>query len=140
MTVTHQGPFSRELLEPEDCLRMLGSARLARVLISVRCLPAALPVFVQVSGRRVLVASAEEAVIEAARRGDVLAVQLDGTDTDGSTWSVQVTGISTLGDPDSVPDAGSQHRLIEAIRDGATLVDVSVTVVHGERIRWSFPS
>jgi hypothetical protein len=136
---TQRGPFIREELGGAECLTRLAEAPLARVLISVRCLPAALPVFVQMTGRNVLLASTEDAVIEAARRGDVLAVQLDGTDPDGATWSVQVTGASHLGDPRTLPESEAHHRIGDALSDGATLVVVPLTMVSGERIRWSFP-
>jgi hypothetical protein len=57
----------------------LGEADLARVVLSVRALPAALPARISLTGQDHLVlASAEEAVILAARRGDVISVQIDG--------------------------------------------------------------
>jgi hypothetical protein len=137
--MTDRGPFHREELGTEECLALLAQAPRARVLISVRCLPAALPVFLTLTPREVFLASVEEAVIEAARRGDVLAVQLDGSDPDGATWSVQVTGTSRLGDPALLPEPHQFNRVSEVVADGATLVVVPLTVIHGERISWSFP-
>jgi hypothetical protein len=63
---------------------LLSLATLARVVISVRCLPAALPARIcVVDDEHLLVASTEVSVILAARRGDVLSVQIDGLEADG---------------------------------------------------------
>jgi len=137
--MTQPASFHREILAPEECVALLGAAPIARVLISVRCLPGALPVFLHVAPGRVMLASVEDAVIEAARRGDVLGVQLDGAENDGSIWSVQVTGSSRLGEVASLPAAGKSDRLLEAIEGGATMVEIPMTVIHGERIQWSSP-
>jgi hypothetical protein len=131
----HEGPISRTALDGEECRRRLGEAELARVLISVRCLPAALPVRLAVADGDVAFASVEAAVIEAARRGDVLAVQVDGTDDDG-TWSVQVTGASRLGQPSEISGRAGARAAADAVRAGASLVVVPLTVVSGERISW----
>jgi hypothetical protein len=109
---------------------------LARVLISVRCLPSALPVFLEVSDQVVSLASAEDAVVEAARRGDVLAVQVDGAGDDGATWSVQVTGTSRLGDSGDVVRGDGSSPLHDAIQRGAALIIVPTTVIHGEQVTW----
>ncbi len=140
MEVSNRGPFEREVLGTEQSLFRLAEASLARVLISIRCLPAALPVMIHVATHHVILASTEDAVIEAAERGDVLAVQVDGSDDDGTTWSVQVTGSAHLPEPTD-PDvrSGVGDRLAGALDAGATLVAIPLTVVHGERVRWSFP-
>jgi hypothetical protein len=140
MDQAQRGPFTRESLGDDLALARLAEAPMARVVISVRCLPAALPVFVHVGRHHVLLASHEDAVIEAARRGDVLAVQVDGTEPDGATWSVQVTGVAHLPEQtDSIVAAGLNERVTEATESGAVLVAIPLTVIAGERIRWSFP-
>lgn len=140
MVVEHRGPFDREVLADEQCRSRLELAALARVLISVRCMPAALPVFIHVMSHHVLIASEENAVIDAARRGDVLAVQVDGTDDHGVTWSVQATGVAHLPTTgDVLTLAGESSRLSPALERGATLIAIPLTIVSGESVRWTFP-
>jgi hypothetical protein len=139
MTMPSGGLFDREALAHEESLARLEDARIARVLISVRCLPAALPVYLALSEHYVLIASGEEAVLDAARRGDVLAVQVDGIENDGTTWSVQATGVAHVPkDQDAIAELGVA-RLRQVLDKGATLVAVAMTVVRGERVRWTFP-
>jgi hypothetical protein len=102
---------------------------MARVLLSVRCLPAARPVRVALQGESLLVATSEIAVLEAADRGDVLTIQLDGQDPDGSTWSVQVTG--------QVQYAAQTGPLASVEGPGIRVLALPLTVVHGDRAHWT---
>jgi len=94
--MTVMGPsLSSEPLTREDCLRLLDRADLARVVLSVRCLPAALPARIALcEDDHLVLASRESAVLLAARRGDVISVQIDGLEDEGTTWSVMVSGIA----------------------------------------------
>ena len=140
METSQRGPFHRDALDRDECLGRISQASLARVVISVRCLPAALPVYVHVADHHVLIASGEQSVIEAARRNDVLAVQVDGADDDGTTWSVQATGIAHIPGPtDALRIVADNSRLRAALESGATVIAIASTVVGGERVRWSFP-
>jgi len=120
----------RQTLSRADCVDLLASSDLARVVISVRCLPAALPARIAVAGDRLLLASAEEAVVIAARRAEVLSVQIDGLEPDGATWSVMASGIARLGAPDEELD----ERMSETLARGAHLVELPLSVVVGERV------
>ena len=124
--------LSSEPLTREDCLQLLGRADLARVVLSVRCLPAALPARIAlVEGNHLVLASRKDAVILAARRGDVISVQIDGLEEDGATWSVMVSGIATVVAHDEV-----QNPRIQASLDrGATLLALPLSVVIGQRGR-----
>ena len=123
--------LSGEPLSHEDCLARLGEADLARVVLSVRALPAALPARITLVGEDHLVlASAEEAVILAARRGDVISVQIDGLEPDGTTWSVMASGIAA-----AAHDAVAGKGLSEAVAHGATLLSLPLSVVSGRRSR-----
>ncbi len=121
----------RTTLARAECLRRLRQADFARVVISVRCLPAALPARIAVvDDHQLLLARAEEAVIVAARRGDVLSVQIDGLESDGATWSVMGSGIAV--EPSGDPALSAP--LTRAIASGATLIALPLTIVSGERI------
>ncbi len=122
--------LSGEPLSREDCLARLGEADLARVVLSVRALPAALPARISLTGEDHLVlASSEEAVILAARRGDVISVQIDGLEPNGTTWSVMASGIATGAPKDAVVD----ERLRAAMEHGATLLSLPLSIVTGRR-------
>jgi pyridoxamine 5'-phosphate oxidase-like protein len=121
----------RVTLDREACLSLLEAADLARVVISVRCLPAALPVRLEVlDSQRLLMATTEDAVVAAARRNDVLSVQIDGLEPDGATWSVMASGIARLAEP----GAPASERLRDAVARGAAVAEIPLSVVVGERV------
>ncbi len=118
-------------LPRSDCLARLRRAVLARVIISVRCLPAALPARIAVTDdHHLLLASTEDAVITAAERGDVLSVQIDGLEDDGATWSVMGSGIAALPETEFT----LSEALTRAVAAGARLIELPLTVVSGERV------
>jgi hypothetical protein len=122
--------LQRTALSRADCVDLLSRAHLARVILSVRCLPAALPALIAVLGQRLLVASTECSVNLAARRGDVLSIQIDGLDDDGATWSVMASGIAA-----PAQDFGEIPSVLSgAIGRGATLISLPLSVVVGERV------
>ncbi len=122
---------TRTTLGRDTCLNLLRRAEYARVLISVRCLPAALPARIEVlDDQQLLLASTEEAVAVAAARGEVLSVQIDGLEDNWATWSVIASGLaSTVEGPDSLSEA-----LARALSHGAILVGLPLSVVAGERV------
>ena len=121
----------RMTLPRSDCLARLRRAVLARVIRSVRCLPAALPARIAVTDdHHLLLASTEDAVITAAQRGDVLSVQIDGLEEDGATWSVMGSGIAAL--PET--ECTLTEALTRAVAAGARLIELPLTVVSGERV------
>jgi hypothetical protein len=140
MAIQPRSLYERDVLDESRCRDRLRDVGVARVLISVRCLPAAMPVLIEMRPHHLIFASVEDAVVEAARRGDVLAVQVDGIDPDGATWSVHVTGVAHLPEHnDSLAKFDELTELSSALEHGATLVAIPLTVISGERIRWTFP-
>ena len=84
-------------LDRDQCLELLGSARLGRVVLSVNCLPVALPVNVALLGDDVVFATGAGSTLNAALRGDVLSIEADGIDGLYHTgWSVLVTGTASV--------------------------------------------
>ena len=112
-------------------MELLSATDLARVVISVRCLPAALPARIAViDDDHLILASPEESVIVAAHRGEVLSVQLDGLENDGTTWSVMASGIAR-------PASGelpAHPQLRDAVARGAKLIEMPLSVIVGERV------
>ncbi len=140
MNLTTGGLFEREMFEPAQCRERLAATGFARLAISIRCLPAVRPVAIAVRRHEALIAATEGAVIDAARDGDVLAVQIDGIDEDGSTWSVQATGAARLAHlNECAEELGDDNAVVRQVNGGATLVAIPLTILHGERVRWQFP-
>ena len=99
-------------------------------MLSVRCLPAALPARIALfEDDHLVLASRESAVILAARRGDVISVQIDGLESDGTTWSVMVSGIASTVAPEEV----QTKRIQDSLDRGATLLALPLSVVIGQR-------
>jgi nitroimidazol reductase NimA-like FMN-containing flavoprotein (pyridoxamine 5'-phosphate oxidase superfamily) len=120
---------TRGSFERDDCLDLLEDAQLARVVISVKCLPVALPARIALVERHhLLLASTDPGIQRAAQRNDVLSVQIDGLDDHAAMWSVMVSGIAALAttnEPLSLP-------LRDAVERGATLVLLPLSVVVGQ--------
>jgi hypothetical protein len=117
-------------LTRDECLRLLDEADVARVLLSLGALPVALPARIALSQRdHLVISSRENAVQLAARRGDVISVQIDGLDSDDNTWSVMVTGIAGSDHLDEV----ETERFKRIADRGATLVTLPLSVVTGQR-------
>jgi hypothetical protein len=122
--------LSSEPLSRDECLRLLDQADVARVLLSLGALPAALPARIELMEEdHLLISSRENAVLLAARRGDVISVQIDGLDPNDHTWSVTVTGIAAGASPD-----GTESKRFKRTTDGgATLVTLPLSIVNGQR-------
>jgi hypothetical protein len=118
------------VLDRDDCLDRLSSAPLARILVSVRCLPTALPARIHVLDReKILIATSDSSVLLAAQRHDVLTVQVDGVDEHNHTWSVVASGIAELSsDLDPLDDV-----LDDVARHGGQVVTLPMSVVVGQR-------
>jgi hypothetical protein len=129
MTATSSSLWS-EPLSRDDCQRHLEGATAARVLLSLRGLPAALPARIElVDEDQLVISSRENAVLLAARRGDVISVQIDGLDENDQTWSVTATGIATWATPEEL-EGGRFRRVADC---GAALVILPLSVVTGQR-------
>jgi len=118
------------VLERDDCLDRLSAAPLARILVSVRCLPTALPARIRVLNREnIVIASSDPAIVLAAQRHDVLTVQVDGLDEDDHTWSVVASGIAHLSPGESPTD----DLLGDSVAFGGQLISFPVSVLVGQR-------
>jgi hypothetical protein len=118
------------ILDRDDCVDRLSRAPLARILVSVRCLPTALPARIRVVDRdRILLASSDSSIVHAAQRHDVLTVQVDGVDEQNHTWSVVASGIAEVSsDTEPMDDV-----LGDATSFGGQLVSFPLSVVVGQR-------
>jgi Predicted flavin-nucleotide-binding protein len=91
MTAT-QG--SHELSRAE-CLELLRSGNVGRVVLTHRALPVAIPVNYALDGESIVFRTASGTALSAASDGSVVAFEVDQIDlTSRSGWSVLITGVA----------------------------------------------
>ena len=121
--------LSSQPLTRDECLHLLDEADVARVLLSLGALPAALPARIALSQHdHLVISSRENAVLLAARRGDVISVQIDGLDAEDNTWSVTVTGLAMWASPDDF----ESERFKRVTDCGSSLIILPLSVVSGQ--------
>ncbi len=117
-----------ESLSRKECVERLVGATFARVVFSLRCLPASLPVrIVLADPEHLVLTSPFTQVAGAADHGDVLTVEVDGVEPDGSLWVVMASGIGT-------PTVLKRELDGDALRASASiskLVSVPMSLVYG---------
>ena len=131
------GAYVSAALDARRCERLLAQSSLGRVVLSVGCLPAAVPVHVDVAHGNVLLTCHPGPVLTAAERRDVISVETDGEEADGTTWSVLATGVARVVDAGEPLRDAVDSRLARLLDRGATLVAVPLTTLRGERTWWS---
>jgi hypothetical protein len=125
-----------EVLGADESLAALDSADIARIVLSIDCLPAARPVIIALVDGQVIVGIPAGPELDAARRGDVVGIEIDGVDPDQSSlWSVSVTGISRPLDglPSEVTDHQRQN-LAQVLEIGGGLIAIPASILSGRRI------
>jgi nitroimidazol reductase NimA-like FMN-containing flavoprotein (pyridoxamine 5'-phosphate oxidase superfamily) len=92
MRLDHNG---LEVLDRDECLRLLGGAVIGRVGVSSGALPRVLPVNFRLDGDRILIRTGRGTKLDAATVNAVVAFEVDDIDPDDQTgWSVLVTGVA----------------------------------------------
>ncbi|HSV66411.1 MAG TPA: pyridoxamine 5'-phosphate oxidase family protein [Mycobacteriales bacterium] len=98
-----------EILTAEDCLKLLSSVTIGRVVCTDNALPAVLPVRFRLLGEAVVICASESSTLAAAVRNAVVAFQADWfAPDDESGWSVTVVGYAR-----EVTDPADRARLAE---------------------------
>ncbi|HEY7946022.1 MAG TPA: pyridoxamine 5'-phosphate oxidase family protein [Acidimicrobiales bacterium] len=129
--------FSAIELDRAQCLGLLERVSVGRVVLSVNCLPIALPVNVALCGDNVVFSTDMGSKYDAAVEGHVISVEADDIDLIYRTgWSVLMTGVAQLvTDPVEIewararlqPWAPGPHRFF---------VKVPSTLISGRRLVW----
>src|SRR6187401_3245186 len=98
MDLDHNG---LEILDRDECFRLLETATLGRLALTSGALPVILPVNFLLDGERILVRTSPGTKLAAAATNTVVAFEVDAFDSfDHSGWSVAVTGKSReISDP-----------------------------------------
>lgn len=122
-------------LSRSECLALLRTAVVGRVVFTERALPAVMPVSYAVLDEDVVIATEPGSRLETAARHGVLAFEVDDIDTATRTgWSVVLTGLPTLlDDPHSRARAAAVLDPWWAERRDV-LISIPSTVLTGRRI------
>ena len=84
-----------EVLDVDECFRLLENASIGRIGISSGALPVILPINYRVDGGRILFRTSPGTKLDAATRNAVVAFEVDDVDpVYHAGWSVLVTGVA----------------------------------------------
>jgi len=124
------------VLSEDDCLRLLHTKTVGRLVYTTRALPAILPVTFALTGTRILIRTTPGAALESAVRDTVVAFQVDHIDSDTHTgWSVVVTGRArVVTGPQETARIDSLLPASWLIADTAIYLSVSVDLVSGRGV------
>jgi len=124
-------------LERTECLDLLVRARIGRVVLSVKCLPVALPVNMSLLDGDVIFSTDSGSKLTAAVEGQVVSVEADDIDLLYRTgWSVLVTGKAQLVTESADIEWARSHLQPWAPGPHPFLVRVPSTLVSGRRLTW----
>jgi uncharacterized protein len=137
-TETHgRALFSSVDLDRAECLTLLRQAQIGRVVLSLKCLPVALPVNICVIDDNVVFATDNGSKLDAAVTGQVVSVEVDEIDTCYRTgWSVILTGIADLVTDREQFEEARTHLQPWAPGPHPFLVKVPSTIISGRRLMW----
>lgn len=122
-----------EVLDRAECLRLLATVSLGRIVFSQRALPAILPVRFVLAGARVLLRTAAEGALAAATRDSVVAFEADRFDEESmSGWSV--IGIGRTGAVRDEEEVAALSLPVWAPHRCDRLVAIQLEVVNGRRL------
>jgi uncharacterized protein len=126
-----------DLLDEQECLRILAGEAIGRLGLSAGALPVVLPVNYVLDGRRVVFASEPGMKLDAARSGTVACLEVDGHDTlRHEGWSVLATGRLCELTGDDASAAASLPVSPWAIDGpGRHYVELGIELLSGRRIR-----
>lgn len=135
-------PNGLEVLDREDCLRLLHSSSVARVGVSSGALPVVVPVNITVAtldeqrGLEIFLRSVEGTKLLAAMRHTVIAVEVDSIDpVNHAGWSVLVRGMTrVLEDPAEIEQARVLPLRPWASTAADRFIAVSPDIVSGRRV------
>jgi nitroimidazol reductase NimA-like FMN-containing flavoprotein (pyridoxamine 5'-phosphate oxidase superfamily) len=125
-----------EVLQQEECLRLLATQSLGRLGITMEALPVILPVNFRLVGDRIVFRTRTGTKLEAATRNAVVAFEVDDMEPISHTgWSVLVTGVTRrVEDPADLAALAAAGIPRWAPSGGEHVVEVPLTRVSGRRI------
>jgi nitroimidazol reductase NimA-like FMN-containing flavoprotein (pyridoxamine 5'-phosphate oxidase superfamily) len=130
------GNREAEVLSVGDCLELLDTTPVGRLVLTERALPAFHPVDYVRHGRSLIVRTGPGSELDAARRRDVVAFEADHVDPDAHTgWSVMVVGRAGVVDDIERLVAVIDHRYRPWVRGrGLHVIRIDAERVTGRRL------
>ncbi len=125
-----------ETIDPDECLRLLGTAAIGRLALSVRALPVVLPVNFALAHDGVVIRTGKDANLDQACDQTVVAFEVDGFDPIVQAgWSVLVQGTaSVLTAPAELHDASQLGLAPWGNPHADSFVKVGLDLVTGRRL------
>ena len=125
-----------EVLDRDECLRLLATATLGRVGITVGALPVVLPINFRLVDERIVFRTGIGTKLDAATRNAVVAFEADDIEPFSHTgWSVVVTGEAReVTEPDELGDLKAANIPRWAPSADGRVIAVSTTMISGRRI------
>ncbi|TDU83807.1 nitroimidazol reductase NimA-like FMN-containing flavoprotein (pyridoxamine 5'-phosphate oxidase superfamily) [Kribbella voronezhensis] len=125
-----------QILDDDECLKLLSSVPVGRLVFTLGGLPAVRLVNFYVDERTVIFATADGDKYRAAQRGDVVAFEVDTVDPDRHLgWTVTATGHLSVVDPEEVAVL-ERTRPIRAWAPNRDrhLIRLAIEVLEGRRL------
>ncbi|WP_113701553.1 pyridoxamine 5'-phosphate oxidase family protein [Nonomuraea lactucae] len=125
------------VLSREECLRLLSSTPIGRIVFTDRALPAVQPVTFRLDGESVVIRTAAGSKLAAATRHAVVAFEVDEFDPEARTgWSVTAVGHArAVHDPEEIERLSALPLTAWAPGERDHYIVVDVEQVTGRRIR-----
>ncbi|WP_328324506.1 pyridoxamine 5'-phosphate oxidase family protein [Kribbella sp. NBC_00382] len=125
-----------QILDETDCLKLLGSVPVGRLVFTQGGLPVIRLVNFAIDDRAVVFATADGDMYRAAERGDVVAFEVDDVDRDRHLgWSVTATGHLSVVDPDEAEAVRSTLPIHPwAPNRDQHLIRLAIEVLDGRRL------
>ena len=117
------------ILDEDQCLRLLATATVGRVAVSLGALPAVFPVNFALYGRRIVFRTGRGTKLDAAVRHAVVAFEIDAFDTfEQNGWSVLAVGRATdiTDDLQLIGDDGRVRTWVAGERDHYIAIDAEM--------------
>jgi hypothetical protein len=124
-----------EVLSRDECLRLLGSVPVGRIVFTDRALPAVAPVVFAVDGTSLVMRISEGSAVLAARDA-IVAFEVDQLTGDmHAGWCVTVVGhAAEVNDPDRLRCFGQLGLPSPREGERARFLAVAVEIISGRRI------
>lgn len=126
-----------EVLEAGECLRLLSTVRVGRIVFTDRALPAIEPVTFTLHDGSVIIRTRGGTKLAAAARNAVVALEADEIDLERQAgWSVTVVGRSNeVTDPAELEHLRALHLRSWAPGDHDHYIRVNPEVINGRRLQ-----
>ena len=125
-----------EVLDRDECMRLLGQTALGRIGLSSGALPMVLPVNFMVSDGHIFIRTGRGTKLDAATRNAVVAFEVDDVDRLNHTgWSVLVTGVARTAEPaGALRTLGHRPARWVPAHVDERIISISIDMISGRRI------